>query len=1010
MNHLKRNFGFSMIEMLVSTVLIVGVSAVSYRVLESQTSKQVSAIEATKGSSSIQFALNRFKLDVSMIEPNWTRYGVHSIYAHQGYGLGGNYHQIDVSYASENNSLMDGVTFLRRNPNSDRLYVPDTSFAENLCFNKTLSTSDQNIFDDLIAMDSVEGIEVGDWMLAYQAGSYMLGIVKTVGKKEQNSEPLEAQDRSISGPGNSITGNLQENGENDDQDNAILLRAPNSAESALFDSKNYVLKPGVVWASINAPKTAKEKKTSNNSICFETSKMNFQKMASPVSYYSEYQTSDGQAKSNTNAYVLDEKGNKIKMLVRSEYVGGLEQREYLAKIEDLGFTYDIMDGDSVSSIGGILRNIGRNMDAEGLIGVVEPAILATNHFYQSNRILAIRMSVSVATLNPDNPGEIWKQNREVKVALDPSLQQGMYDSESTVISSLTETLETLPHAQATSAVSENIGKPLYLVHGNGSEMLVPVSALELSNEGTMGLASEGGIYVYDDKGCAVNPEGSCSPSESSVVRFLTGSESKFFPSSVVEVKLPDGGRRIIAGGMALQNTLVDNVNGVVRQPGIGVITLNEGQTLAEKIAEGPGADQSCSIGGCSFSMVNTDNAELVNLMDTANISVNPSNPDQIWVAPMTKKIGKNSMSSVYKGTWSGSNYEFTKFADLNGSEDGKVVTALSDKMFRIGDDDYLAACLTKSMDSGCPNGECLPLVPASPTLYTGGIGAGVQVAQMGLDETTVDPAYGEIRLIRYGSGMDEGNNGIPLIRHNYRCSAIVVDNQNNLIVSGRLTIQSIDYQTIKAAIQNGGSALQNNILFLDEVVSSKNRTNAYADYYQVDPSTYENATEPQYIGWLTGMSAVEFSDGTFGMLTGNKMRLEANYKQNTTDSIKEFSNAGISEVKLAGVSERVVATIETDPSNINNSVITATYVAQTNTLPSVYIPGSFLVRSGTPRTTPTPLPAMDVAVSESQWLQLYVSLLSPQGGSSELNSGMPVLGGSMETITECNASLPSTCN
>ena len=160
---------------------------------------------------------------------------------------------------------------------------------------------------------------------------------------------------------------------------------------------------------------------------------------------------------------------------------------------------------------------------------------------------------------------------------------------------------------------------------------------------------------------------------------------------------------------------------------------------------------------------------------------------------------------------------------------------------------------------------------------------------------------------------------------------------------------------------------------------------------------------------MTGMSAVEFRDGTFGMVNGNKYRVGPGFMGNTSNGIREYSNAGISTLSLSGMGDRVIATIETNSSNINNSVITASYSPRLTELPSVYIPGKFMTRPGRSRTSPTPLPSISPVLSETSWLTLYQTMLTSKGEAG-LNSSMPVLDGTYTSIdTGCQNTKPKTC-
>jgi Tfp pilus assembly protein PilV len=107
---LKKNLGFSIIEMTLSTFMVISVSMVAYRVLKTQTEQQVTSIKNQKNNRTSQVALNRFKSDVDQFDPNWVRYGIAAVYPHQGYGLGNNYYLMSSADRAKTN-LNDGVTF-----------------------------------------------------------------------------------------------------------------------------------------------------------------------------------------------------------------------------------------------------------------------------------------------------------------------------------------------------------------------------------------------------------------------------------------------------------------------------------------------------------------------------------------------------------------------------------------------------------------------------------------------------------------------------------------------------------------------------------------------------------------------------------------------------------------------------------------------------------------------------------------------------------------------------------
>lgn len=1077
MNKLKNNSrGFSIIEMTLASMLVLSISAVSYRVLTSQTNKQLSSMQNQKTDTISQVALSRFKADASLIDPNWVRYGVAPIYPHQGYGLGQNFYLLSETERKSVDVVNDGVTFLRRVPKSDRLYVPAGNF-NRVCQPSPIISSDIHLYNSDIRLDSISGLNVNDWMLVYQAGHYALGVISNItnqsvaapgGSSSSNSQTSSGSTQTDAAGAWTSGGEEQETaselvnpddksrfisvsgGQSTNQGNggtsvvttsqgSIRLRALNSLEMQQTGlnssglSNGFVTKPGAVAASfdINGYST---QDTTDNSFCFDAPKINFQKVA-PVSYYVDYLTSDGKGKATSNSYKLDSKGQQLKMLVRSEYVNGQEKREYLAPIRDLGFTYDLLDRESGIQ-GSVARDVGRSKDSGYLLDLnSNNPNQSHSNFLTSYQIVAMKMNIGFMSKDKNSPAEAVLQNRGVKIALDPSIQKDAYRDELEIESFLTDNLNTInPHVNSQNGEigNEQIGKPLYLVNGDSkkNEMVVPVSTFQIRADGTMSDNSKGGLYIYKDNGCAVNAS-SCQPSAASVIKFDIGSGARFFPNTIVQIPLSNGGKKIVVGGVAMVRT--EGEGGTVnmtRTTGLGTITLAPGETLASKLAN-PSPTSTCNIGGCEWHAINKDN-DKADLVDTAHLATEPGDSNVLYIATVTKTADENSQAVVYKANTNGNQYQYEKFAGIRGTEQGKIVSAISDRTIRINDQSYLAVCLTKKISASC-GGECIKenlpdalsdpnatIDPAKKNTLTekgdGGRGAG-----SGSDDpaVTLEDTLGEIRLVKAGDGLGTSlASGVTLIRHNYRCSAINVDTNNNLIVSGRLAIQPIGYNDIKRAIEyeskdktKNSELLHNNIMYLDEAVAVEDNQTIYADYYQVDPNTYENPNNPQFIGWLTGMSTVEFADGSFGMVDGNKFRLGPNFGSNKAGrNPLEVSNAGISKIQLAGMSDRVVATIETDPNNINNSIISATYSKRSTQLPSVYIPGTFWVNKNTPRTSPTPLPSISPGMSESSWFQLYQALLTPRDASG-LNSSMPMLSETtQQTEKNCRSTKPKTCS
>ena len=97
MKRINNNLGFSIVEMLVSTLLVIFLSALSYRVLQKQTNAQLTVMKAQKNNQVAKTALTRFKVDAGKVDPNWGRFGVAFVFPHQGYSFSDNYYLLSLN-------------------------------------------------------------------------------------------------------------------------------------------------------------------------------------------------------------------------------------------------------------------------------------------------------------------------------------------------------------------------------------------------------------------------------------------------------------------------------------------------------------------------------------------------------------------------------------------------------------------------------------------------------------------------------------------------------------------------------------------------------------------------------------------------------------------------------------------------------------------------------------------------------------------------------------------------
>ncbi len=963
----QQNSGFSLIEILVATILVLILSSASYRVLTKQGRTQQDTIIVQKQNETMIRALDRFKEDVSKIDPIWPKSGVASVYPHPGFGFQKNYY---INNFIRSEGLNDAVTFIHRDIEKAEIY----SLASKID-NQSSETTNPNIFGGWIPLnEDPVSIDSGDMVLIYQPGKYVLGVVDAVRKSP----------------------------------NLIQLRELNANETqATRDniwnrSSGFVTRPGIVPGSFdwNQKNTAD---VMDNAVTFDKDTAKVQ-VVQAVTYELDWATTDHQPRlasssdqASGNSYILDKDGNRVKMLYRTSYANGVKTREPLGETNGLGFTYDML----ASAYGGtnsftgytegdIAKDIGR--DTTNSIQLVNFNVDADNsnaNFITTSRILSVNMFLGSELDTNQN-------FHSIHAALDPMLQSERYQSSAKVESAVTNNLKTQTKLSFGSVLNEQSGKPLLLVNSGENEVLLPVSTFELKSDGTMGANTDGAIYVYNPNGCAINPSTGCDPGDASKVIFNMGSNAKFFPNTITQTVLPDGSRRILIGGISMSGL---NTATPSRVPGIGMITLGANESLGSKLESQDGSKNTCNISGCAWYPIDT--TENAGLMDTANISMDANDPNVSYITSLTKSSGETAQSKIFKATWNGTTFTYSNLGTVNGSEDGKVVTAVSDRTITFEDGkSYFAACLSKKMSSSC-NGECITdeaLVEIRSQEESGETSGGSSPPS-----TSDADLFGQIQLI----STTAGEPSIVLKDHNYRCASIAVTKDQGLLVAGRLSVQEIPYSTITATVNH---SIGTGFMYLDEVAAVQNNQNIYADYFLVEPKTFANETDTQRIGWLTGLSAVEFSDGSFGMVNANKYKLAAGYDINTTGADREYANAGISTIKFAGMTDRVIASVKTDMTNLNASLVSTSYAPATSTKPGIYIPGTFYTSSDNVRNTPTPLPQLSPAMDDQSWFTMYQAMLTPNHGSlTGLDSGMPVFGSQMQPVGDCKKTFPVSC-
>jgi len=310
----QKSLGYSIIEVLIASLLVVVIAAGTYRFLESQNATHMAAMGKSVKKDLAQKTLDRFQADLMEVDSNWQKLGLATIYPHPGYRLGENYYVENVFY---DQGLSDAVTFLRRHPDKTKIYQveqslqdPDpSSGGEYIALYGSwieVSLNDASAFD----------MEIGDWVMLYEPGKNALGVVLDI---DTSTSP-----------------------------NRIKLQYPSTDVMIEFSTNQYnygsgfITKPGVVPGSYDY-NTFFTGVTNDDLIQFAKNKTHMQ-VVRPVTYELDWMTSDGQPNDVNNNYILDEGGQKQSVIVRTEYEANQKVREYLGRVSTLGFSYDILLG------------------------------------------------------------------------------------------------------------------------------------------------------------------------------------------------------------------------------------------------------------------------------------------------------------------------------------------------------------------------------------------------------------------------------------------------------------------------------------------------------------------------------------------------------------------------------------------------------------------------------------------------------------------------------------------
>jgi prepilin-type N-terminal cleavage/methylation domain-containing protein len=978
----KHTQGFSLVEMLVASVMVLILSATSYRVLTGQGSRQKATVFDQKKNAMINSALDRFKRDVRQADPLWFDYGIPWAFPQQGHGFGTNFY---TNSAIQFEGLMDAVTLLTRVPGKGEIYTMSETLEYPVASPGSIALIGQWL--SLAAEDGGANIEINDWVLIFKPGKYVLAVVTDV----RGTAPKQ-----------------------------IMLRMPNTSGEIQNTQNNmwgrssgYVKKIGVVpgnfdWDGNNTASP------DDNSIKLEASVTKVQ-VVKPVNYRIDYMTTTGLPHSHGNPYVLDSNGNKKKMIVRSEFIPPGVKHEYLAEATQLGITYDVLRSttnagkDSLQGYtdGDIIRDVGRETttSVQFVNLAIEPS--DSEGFISTSKIVSIRMFMSNDMKEEDN---IVKQNyNEVRVALDPNRQNDQFqeDGKSLALSS-----GSLGDNNSIDFTDKQIGQPLYLkakdgvtsemyVPGSGSvDVVVPISALNAEN----GTFEQGKLVLFKDDGTLVD-----SDPEKSEIQFNPGADTFFYPSTMTESTPPGSANTTVYIGGFSVHVVNSKPPTITRIPTMATITypatMKFRDYLTEEYHGKPNNNLSsfrgnlngttgagCSLKNCTLRTIDATSdfvsgSSPSRLKDTAaGISVDSATGD-VYVASITRTQGVDGTLSIYKTNADMNNFEEIVIDDSNGLSTNSVITAIAQEPIKIEDDKYQAVCTSRSINTA---------------------------------NMATPPEDGRILLYKLNGSPAAP---IEVATHNHKCKTLSVMN-GSLVVAGNLVTQVIRDEEIIGRVN--GTLTMPKILYTSEIanhipavdadsdgVYETSAVNIYADGYFTLPASYVSPVKAQMyqnvLGGNTGLTAMKLDAMTFGVVMGNRSLIAT--PSSPEPVVIDQQDFTTMTVNFGGMTERVIAAIDPNLENLNASGVVTKYGEGESKIPAILLPGNLYYDEGNPRDKPVSLPAMETTMNENMWFSFYQDYIDIKDRSDEDpdNWTAPYLPNPADVIFQCKNSQPASC-
>ena len=953
-----RRSGFSLIEMLIATVLVLFLSATSYKILTGQGKTQLKSVFSQKQNTQLLTALDRFKKDASQIDFNWTKYKAAVVYPHQGLGLADNFY---VNPLIRDQGLNDGVTFLKRDPQKASLYTlavdaeyPDVSGLSVPLYGQPLTMVEPDV-----------NISRNDWVIVFTGGKYALGVVSAI----SHSTPRK-----------------------------ITLREPNAAEtvethinSVVHRSSGYVTKSGVVPASYDWDNTNTATADDDN-IKFEKTKSYIQ-VVQPVSYELDWATNDKQPHGNGNSFVLNEDGNPKKVIVRTEYTGTGVNREYLAESNQLGITYDVL----INSAGGMdgfttgetAKDIGReNNSSIQFVNIISPDPDASgmgDQFVSTSNITSMRL-FAAGDLESGQEGN--QKFNEIRVALDPARINDQYQENSNALAQNSGDLVT----GQSLAEGQRIGQPLYIkrqvralgrpargnqvyVPGSGRvDVVVPVGPISYNTDPKNPTPPENGkLLVLDERGDPATTNTSCSVANCEQITFKPKEGGQYFlPTTMVE-KPSDGSgmNKILVGGFSI---VIDGKGEPTRKPMMAEIEYPDNMQFRDFVAQhNTGSGDTCSLDtGCKLVAINemTIQGSSSRLRDTAaGMAVDG---EDVYMASVTRDAGQDSTISIYKTDTNFTHFKEQIVDDTGAISKNRVISAISQNPIEIAGVKYLPIATSRSIASGATPGE-----------------------------------DGKILLYNLTT---PGSAPIEIANHNFKVNSMASMN-GNLVFSGKLVTQIMKEEDIAALIQGNQTTVPT--YYTDELANyipatgSTPAVKEYADGYFTLSQAYQNQssnTYQQVLGWNTGFNATKTGDMSFGFVLGNQSYMNITSPKPATYQQQDFTTLS---VNFGGMSERVIAAIDTDFNNLEASQVVAKYDKQESKLPNVLLPG-VMYAATKPRSEAAPLPALQKTMDEKAWVAFYQDFVDIADHSAN-QTPIQYLPDPNAALFQCGNSVPPTC-